>query len=118
MNAKGYAEKFKRELREPGSDPQIILLKIVEDMVRKATYRIMQNPNRTTEFMVKTFEKEAVKWESMCEILRDFPIEKEGFRKVIRDVHPYLYQKLVTFGFQPIKNENSSDECHPYSRQN
>jgi hypothetical protein len=99
MKAKEYAKQFLEEKY----DPARILLLIFRDMIREANHIVLKKNLQSLDEVSEVFENQAKKWEDMCGILQGYPINKNGFKLMLRAKAPDSYLKMTTAKLKPVK---------------
>ena len=89
MNAKKYAAQFKQSRRD-GKPPEESLRIIFRDMIREANLMIVRAKCTKSEQIAQIFNEQNIKWKDMCTYLCAFPINKQGFLQLLKDLEPRL----------------------------
>lgn len=109
MKAEEYANQFKKSRRNK-ENPETTLRLIFRDMVREANVLVAKKKCKNPKEVARIFQAQDDKWRDMCVYLISFPINKEGFSKLLKDLSPKMYFSLIQHGFKRLKEDNLEEE--------
>lgn len=95
--------------RKKGYDPEILLRIIFKKMIRDANVQLVKRKCSSPEEVAQVFQEKVDEWTEMCNYLKKYPINKDGFIELLAELQPQLYLKLVQHGLNPLKERTKNE---------